>query len=347
MNKKIPTAQLIFIAGVSIIFVLCPNFIVAQDIFTPPASRPTSVPYPTSAALMAATKSGEIPEKIVNWADPLTNQVGRSLIVILHNQYGIAPNEFRNQTYVTCGLLLANITGWELKHDKDAFNAYSANRRSLSEECPAKFMEAMDSIAKEYAKSVKEYVALKTDREDQRQAADAQRVRDQKATDEQADEARRIKQATAKAHDDAIGKQAEQERMQNKTIADARVASINEADKIQADAKTSAMQAMAAEHKQKLNEVLASPAYKLWRVSLEIQAAEQIIQKAQEALDHDDAVSNESGVTDLTARRHAGEMMVAGKKLADNSFAAYKQLGGSAKDPSEVVPGPDPAEAYR
>lgn len=97
----------------------------------------------------------------------------------------------------------------------------------------------------------------------------------------------------------------------------------------------------------KLAEVFASSAYKQWEAAFQVQKGEELISNAQRMLDHDDAVQRESGVTDLAARRAAGEQMVAGKSLVETAFGSYRELGGKAATAKEVVAGSDPAADYR
>jgi hypothetical protein len=111
--------------------------------------------------------------------------------------------------------------------------------------------------------------------------------------------------------------------------------------------KAVAAQKEAEERRQKRNAIFASPEYKLWLASRKVAQGGKMIQTAQAKLDHDDAVTRESGVSDLAARRAAGEQMVMGKKLVDDGFREYKELGGTAASPDKVIPGPDPSAAYR
>ena len=90
-----------------------------------------------------------------------------------------------------------------------------------------------------------------------------------------------------------------------------------------------------------------SPAYKIWQAALQIDEGQKMVKTGQKALDHDDAVERESGVVDLSARRAAGEQIVAGKRLIEQAFSTYKQLGGTARTPDAVRAGPDPAQEYR
>ena len=186
-------------------------------------------------------------------------------------------------------------------------------------------MVAFDSFAKDYARTLREYIASKKEREEQQIAAETERQR-------QAD------MATQKA---------QEERRQSMAVANAKAASMRAEEDTRAAAVAEAMAAQAKVHEQKLQEVLASPAYKIWQVSLQIEEGQRMIKTGQQVLGYDDAVKRESGVVDLSIRRAAGERVVAGKRLVEQAFSTYKQLGGTARTPDDVRAGPDPAQEYR
>ena len=216
----------------------------AQDIFTKSSSaKPNTDPYPTSAAFMAATKTGEIPVLMLNIEPVKQSYIGRSVITILHNEYKVDTTGLRNDTDTSCATLLSNITKYEMEGHKEVVaQIFQSNRKSLANECSKSFIESFDLFAKRYATWVRESITLKKDQEDQVKIAEAKRVRDEAAKEKRADD----------------------ERQQKKAIADAKLASQQAADEIQATATKEALDAQAKARELKLKETLESNAYKLW-----------------------------------------------------------------------------------
>ena len=236
-----------------------------------------------------------------------------------------------------CASPLESITAFETerentKESKHAADCFQNNRKILSEHIPAKSLEIFDSFAKEYSKAVKAYVILKQDKEEQAKAAAEKLKKQEDAAERQAQAEREKKKDLAK---------------QQNAAEESRIASLTAEEATKAKAIQKARAAQQEERAKQLAECLESPAYKLWQASLEVVAGKQMIQKAQSLMDHDNAVTRESNVSDLAERRVAGEDIVAGKRLVAKAFADYKQLGGTANTPEEVVPGPDPAAQYR
>lgn len=307
-------------------------FCEAADIFTSPpkAVAAETIKYSTSAAFLSATRSGEIPEALQNSdiISPVFEAVGQSVIAILRNEYRVPKPDSGNDIASICGWALSALTKYELAGGQgdELASTFQERRKQLSDgQGGPRFLEAFDSLSKNYARAVKESIVLKQEVQERRLAAEAEKQR-------QAD------MATQKA---------QQERRQTMAVANAKAASIRAEEDMRATAVAEAMAAQAKIHEQKLQEVLASPAYKIWQVSLQLEEGMRIIATGQRILDHDDAVQRESGVVDLSARRAAGERIVAGKRLVDPAFATYKQLGGTALTPGEVRAGSDPAKEYR
>ena len=208
-------------------------------------------------------------------------------------------------------------------------------------------MVAFDSFAKDYARTLREYIASKKEREEQQIAAETERQRQADMATQKAEEERRqamaivnAKAATARTEEDA-------KQRQTMAAANAKVASIQAEEEMRAAAVRGAIAAQEKVREQKLQEILASPAYKIWQTSLQIEEGQRMIKTGQQVLGYDDAVKRESGVVDLSIRRAAGERVVAGKRLVEQAFSTYKQLGGTARTPDDVRAGPDPAQEYR
>lgn len=287
-----------------------------------------SIKYPTTAAFLTATKSGEIPD--LDWAKN-RGVVGRSVIAIIRDEYKVPTTELDTDAE-TCGLLLQSITQYELGGQLDGRLPGSPqyNRQFIfgdgnDPKKSQKFMEAFDSFSKDYAKAVREYIALKQVSEDKRKLAAAESQRQAEISEQRMQE----------------------ERGKIKAMSDANAASKRAEDEARTSAVKEAMQAQADARKKKLQEIVDSPNYRLWQASLRVEEGLRMIKMGQEVLDHDDAVRRESGVVDLAARRSAGEQVVAGKLLLERAFADYRRLGGAAHTPSEVRAGSDPAKEYR
>ena len=252
----------------------------ADDIFSPAKSKQSNTAsYATLAELLAATKSGVVSEMLLEGHGEVV--IGKSVITILQKEYGIQIKEPRNDLALECGLLLSNLTQYEVKnHDEGAADAYKHTRNLLSQEVPDKFMKAFDQLAMDYAKSVREYMVLKKGGEEAHTADMAEKQRKIAAGE----------------------KEAEQDRKSKKALADALIASRNAADEVKTAAGKEAMEAQMKLHKQKLDAILGSDAYKLWEAALQVEQGQQMITKAKKVLDYDAAVKGESGVTDLAAR---------------------------------------------
>jgi len=298
----------------------------ADNIYTQAGKvqKATAVSFATKAEILSATKSGTVAEMLLK--DSNTAAIGNSVVGILQRDYGADTKGLHRNAGFMCGLLLSNVTNYEMKeHDASSAASYEHNHKMLAGENPEKFVRAFDQFTIDYGKAVREYiVAKKGDAENQAAVL--------------VDKQRQIASSEKKE---------EEERRMKKAVADAQAASQSAADEIKTAAAKEAMAAQATKRDQKLQQCLASDEYKLWQAALKVQQGNQMVVNAQKVLEHDDAVKKESGVTDLAARRAAGEEMVAGKSLVEDAFAVYKQLGGKAATPSEVIPGPDPCQAYR
>ena len=189
----------------------------------------------------------------------------------------------------------------------------------------AQTQKAFDAFAKDYARTVREYLTNKKKAEEKQLQAMA--IAGAKAATVQAEEDARQRQAMAAVN--------------------AKAASIKAEEDVRADAVRGAIAAQEKVRDQKLHEVLDSPDYRIWQVSLQIEEGLRFVEKTKQILDKDDAIQRESGVTDLFMRRTAGERIVAGKALIEKAFATYKQLGGKERKPEDVKAGPDPARDYR
>ncbi len=341
-SPKLPVLLLLFCVVVAILPVAA-----EEDIFSSPASskKSTTGSYPTSTSFLAATKDGEIPEMLLKGNEAINaSSVGSTVSNILQKEYGLDPNNLYggipNQMF---GFLMIFLTKYELdNHDQQSLRAFQKSQDKLFGRVGDGNREfgnsraAFKKFATEYSKAVTEYVVSKQRGKEQQQAALEQ---------QQALVAQQNAETQRKAEE--AGRKADEKTRQEKKLSDAQAASAKAQHDIQAKAMQEAMEKQDNLRAQKLNGCLASPAYKLWEASLQVQQGEEMITNAQRALDHDDAVQRESGVTDLAARRAAGERIVAGKDLVKNTFELYKKLGGTAATPEKVVPSPDPAAQYR
>jgi hypothetical protein len=308
----------------------------AADIFTPPP--PQTDPkaayqnFQTSKAFLKATRSGEIPELIKSLGyetQSMDGDVGVPVVAILRNEYRASDPKGALPHYEwNCKKAITFLTQYELEGGKNEklASAFQEAREHLSHgEAGPGFKESFDSFAKDYSRTLKEYIVSKKEREEQQIAAET--------------EARRqAEMATQKA---------QEERRQAMAATNAKAASIRAEEDTRAAAVREAMAAQEKIRALKLQEVLASPAYKIWQASLQVEEGQRMVKTAQRVLEHDDAVQRESGVVDLSARRAAGEQVVAGKRLVEQAFVNYKQLGGTARTPDDVRAGPDPAQEHR
>jgi hypothetical protein len=299
----------------------------AADIFGPsPTATAVSngLEYPTSAALLSATRSGEVFERLRQ--DCQENDclnLGRTVIRILKDESHAPPGLFDDpyrRTAVNpallCGFLFWTITKYELNggSDEQLASTFQGDRTKLADAAHnEKFMEAFDSLAKDYAKAIREFV--ESDRRRQAAAAEKQR------------------QANI-----------EEQREREKKAAEA--ASEHEEEETRAAAAQEAMEMEAKIRKQKLDEIRASTEYKRWQASQHVEVGVHLLAEGQSILDHDNAVGRESDVVDLAARKRAGEKLVAGKEEVKKWFPIYRDLGGKAATPEDVRAGPDPSKPY-
>lgn len=332
----------------------------AADLFTPPPPKADPYAaykdYKTSAAFFKATRSGEVPELIKNFRGDYNGLI-RLMSDIFQNDHlypSISPDQAKMQANEGAHLLEV-ITRYELADEKRKADierefAEIRQRNSMMHsvmQVNPKFINALDSFLKDYTRALREHVASKKEREAQQIAAETERQRQADMVTQKAQEERR--QAMAIANAKAATSRAEEDAKQQQTMAaaNAKVASIKAEEEMRAAAVRGAIAAQEKIREQKLQEVLASPAYKIWQASLQIEEGLRLVEKAKQILAKDDAIQRESGVADLSMRRTAGERIVAGKTLAEQSFATYKKLGGEARKPEDVKAGADPARDYR
>jgi len=337
-GKSFVACFLLLLAAIILI-----RMVQGADIFATPTPD-NSIPYPTSAAFLAATKSGEIPELLLHTQvhngrteeseyKQQLDAFKRSLMQIMEKECGINIKDTSPNWKGSCYFTFVNIVAFELNKGRDqgksAADWFQGNRKYVSGDISAKSFAAYDSFLKEYSKAVKEYAIKKQDQTEQHQAT--------------------VEKDKQQA--DAVERQAEAEREQKakqlKAAEDARKASIAAEEAVKAEAVKEARAAQQEDRAKKLGECLESPAYKIWQASLRVATGVKMIRDAQTLLAHDNAVARESDVSNLAERRKAGEDMVTGKILVEKSFAEYKKVGGTASTPEEVVPGPDPAAQYR
>ena len=308
----------------------------AADIFAPPPPKtdPKAVykNYETSAAFFKATRSGEIPQLIKSSGYEtitLDGDIGAPVVAILQREYRITdPKGALTHYEWNCKKAITFLTKYELEGEMDEklIAAYQKARENLSHgESGPGFIEAFDSFAKDYAKNIKEYIANKKEFEEQRLASETENQR-------QADMA---------------AQKGQEERRQAMAAANAKAASIRAEEELRMAATKEAIATQEKIREQKLREVLDSPAYKIWQVSLKIEEGLRMVEQGKQIIGKDDAIGRESGVTDLSIRRAAGERIVAGKGLVEKAFVTYKQLGGTAGRPEGVKAGSDPARDYR
>lgn len=291
----------------------------AQDLFSTPAPTPPidnqSTPYTTSAAFFADTKNGKIPEQLSNnSADPrcylMDQPLGRSILAIIEKESSVKWNDIGQDKAGTCGEILQYLSNYEMtNHDPGAAQRFKDYRKRL--DAPQDFKLAFDNFLKEYAGITQAYL-------DAKQHAIA-----------------------ARQHEANAEEQAQED------VANAQAAAEKEATDMQEEVADKARAAVREARQKKLDAILASPAYQIYLSALKIEEGEKLINKAQTALNYDDKVTANSGVSDLALRRSAGEEMEAGKKIVDDEFPSYQKLGGTATTPADVHAGPDPGADYR
>lgn len=309
----------------------------AADIFAPPPP-PKADPkaaynnYKTSAAFLKATRSGEIPELIKTLGYEtvsMDGDIGAPVVAILQREYRASDPKGALPHYEWwCKKAITFLTKYELEgggDDKLAADFQEAREHLSHGVAGPGFKEAFDSFAKDYAKNLREYIASKKEREEQRLAAETEKQR----------------QADMAAQKDQL------ERRQTMAAANAKAASIRAEEELRMAAVKEAITAQEKVREQKLQEVLDSPNYRIWQVSLQIEEGLRMVEQGKQIIGKDDAIGRESGVVDLSIRRAAGERIVAGKTLVEKAFTAYKQLGGKAGKPEDVKAGADPARDYR
>lgn len=267
----------------------------AADIVSPlPKEDTTSIKYPTTTALCSAIKSDEFLELLKMNAN--LELVGRSVLAIIRDEYKIPPPKGVIERRLGDGIKI--ITESEIgianRHESSAKdfqflrdNWLFGSRRTAPED--AKFLEAYDSLAKDYGRAVREYVALKQEQKANLEAAESEKRR----------------------RKDVAGKE------------------------------------LVEAWRQKQEQIRNSPAYKVSQAASRIEEGLRMIKRGQQILDRDDAVQRESGVSNLTARRSAGEIVVDGKQLVVSAFTEYRKLGGTAQTPEEVRAGTDPLKKSR
>lgn len=314
-----------------------------SDIFAPPVKVDVLSPgsYSTAQALFDATRSGEVVKKLRGGDLRYQSNLGKSVLLILQKEYKLDPQRMLGNASGhedVFGWLTQRLTDFEFPGGKkeiaetfqrqlnDLFGGPNAPGSYRFDD--RKFDDSraiFNKFAGQYVAAVKAYIAATQRNEEQRQ-----------------------NELAKQQHEAAMQERlAAQERSKQKEMSDARLASQQAEDDIKAKAVASALDKAKEARKQKLSEILTSPAYKQWEAALVVQQGEKMISNAQNVLDHDDAVQRESGVTNLSERRAAGEQMVAGKSLVETAFGDYKKLGGKAITPKDVVAGPDPAADYR
>ena len=315
-----------------------------DDVFASPKPKPSNaIKYPTSNDFLEATRNSEIPDQIEK-SDFMENQkiIGSSVMNILLNEYKAPmPVNVHSDANYYCKMYSANvfvlITGYELsgrtnellqrqlQNEHEAFSQYVGNDE---------FMKAFDRLANAYAIAVRTSVTLK-------QEAAAKNINDE------ADKRRQADLAEQQRLMDQL-KANQQKEIEQKQMAEAEHAKAEsklEEDRLRTEAVKAAMDAEIAAREQKRKEIMASPAYKLWISALQIEEGLKMVREAKQILERQAAIEHESNVADLTARRSAGERIVAGKQLVKSSFASYKELGGTALTPEEVHAGPNPVDA--
>lgn len=253
------------------------------------------------------------------------------MVALLEKKKIASKSSLRNNAASSLGLMFVNISKYELSGRKDEFAPKSFRKNwdlffsDPETKAIPRLRDELDSIYKQYAQAVAESVILKKQREDQRLAEGMEKQRQSDLTLQQMSE--------------AAG--------QKKAMADAQAASKRAEDETRAAAVQQAMTAQAEVKRKKLQEVVESPAYKLWEASVRVEEGMRLIDGGQKELASETAIERESGVVNLTKRRAAGERVAAGKLLVDEAFEAFRSLGGEAVTPEEVKAGPDPAAEYR
>jgi hypothetical protein len=307
----------------------------AVDPFAPPQKEAAPPSFPTIATLLAATRTSEIPLALTS-EEPKTQHryqagVGNSVVTLLLNQNIIRKDAVRFNTADLIGLMFINLAMVELSDRKNegAAETFQSNWKQFCDQNHTKdnprLRDELESILKQYSQAVRESVILKKGADDRRIA-------------EQAEKQRQSNLGVQRMSEDAA---------QRKAVADAQAASKRAEDQAREAAVGQAMQAQADVRRKKLEEVLASPAYKRWEVAIQVEEGLRLIQTGQRDLAKEDNVEHASGVTDLKARRAAGERIAGGKLLVERSFDLYQKLGGEATTPEQVKAGPDPAAEYR
>lgn len=285
-------------------------------------SNKRAVKYPTKAELLAATKSGEIIESINEKFDV----IGDSVVAILKDEYQVRL-DFPLPS-VPVGILFKYTTKYELGARQDARLAETcaSSRRDVlaSGYGSAALTNALKSLSEEYVKAVREYAARKQKEQDKQEV-------------EQAAETLRQKRA------DIAAQQEQDKRDRAKAEGKAQLARQIEEEEMRAKLAKEALDAEAKAREQKRMEIMATPAYRLWKSAVGVEEGLKMVRSGRDILEHDNQVAKESGVTDLAKRKHGGELIVAGKRAVDRAFAEYQRLGGAALTPEDVHAGPNPA----
>ena len=317
----------------------------AEDIFAPTqgATTPNPLSFEDAQAFFTATKDGRITEKLVSGNDldhAAAKPIGNSIKAILIKDYGVKPDRIRPGvgTDTTLAYALRWLTLYENAPEDSA--AEKERLKSLfQKQIDEVFGREGDRYNPYYGDSRAAFVRFAKDY--------TSALNDHKLAEVRSQQERRLVDADQKRRAQEEERKVQEQLRLEKEAVDAKLASQAEADKIRLDAESEALAQQAKEKQEKLEAVLQSEEYGLWKQSLRVTQALQMIEEARGVLALDTAVAAKSGVSNLIDRRQAGEKMVAGEELLKNAFAAYKELGGPAATPGEVELGPDPAEPYR
>lgn len=309
------------------------------------------IPFPTKAEFLAATESGQIPEHYFFSRQANNEDISETVVAVLKNDYNI---QLRNAEDSPNGCLSG--VRFAVPRLMEAVTFSAANRAGVSERaqavqalvrrvnknrspravaqpdggrpwrvdsaeniqsfhlalsvnCDRPFVKAFDTLMEEYAKSVDHYLPKKL-----------------KLLDEQM-VAIELEEKNTIAEMKSVKDKQEADRLER--LAQARATWEEKRDEEKARSR-------------ELFECMNSRARKIWIAASKIDDGEEMIKRGQELLAHDDLVAKESGTTNLALRNKAGELIVAGKKMVNESFDLYIQLGGTGDSPKNVHLGQDP-----
>lgn len=317
----------------------------AEDIFESKqsATMPARTTFEDAAAFLSATKNGEVPEKLVSGVDlhpTAAKQIGNSIKAVLIKDYGVQPDGMRQGT------------------GAETYLAYALRYLTLYENTPENSAAEKERMKSQFQRQVDEMFGKEGDRYNPYHADSraafvkfakdyTAALKEHKVAEERSQQDQRLADAEQKRRENEEERKAQEQLRLEKEAVDAKLASEAEAENIRIGAEKEALDNQAEEKRQKLEAVLESKDYQLWKHSLRVSQALQMIEEGQKVIGYEAAVVAESSVRDNVALRQAGEKIVAGRELLRNAFAAYKELGGTAATPQEVEVGPDPAEPYR